>query len=63
MHKKDNHPSPNSPLSVEKSEPDVTLELLLEEDLNRKLDQSAHRKEISLEKIILKILTKRFEKR
>jgi hypothetical protein len=61
MHKKDKHPSPDSPPFLEKNEPDVTLELLLEEDLNRKLGQSARHKEVPLEKIILKILTKRFK--
>lgn len=61
MQKKEKHPPHAKLPTIEKIEPDVSLELLLEEDLNQKLDQSAKRKKVPLEKIILKILTNRFK--
>lgn len=48
--------------SVEKSNPDVPLDLLLEKNLTQKLHQTARRQEIPLEKVILDILTERFTK-
>lgn len=62
MQKKEEHPPLDKSLAPEKNEPDVSLELFLEQNLNQKLDQSARHQEIPLEKIILKILTKRFKK-
>jgi hypothetical protein len=63
MQKKEKHPPHSKLPTIEKIEPDVSLELLLEKDLNQKLNQSAERKKAPLEQIILKILAKRFKKR
>lgn len=62
MRKKEKHPSTAKSPSVGKNEPDASLELLLDQDLNQQLAQTARRQEIPLEKIILEILTERFKK-
>jgi len=62
MQKKVKHPVLNNSSPVKNIETDVPLELLLEQDLDRKLKQIAQHKEVSVEKIILETLSKRFVK-
>lgn len=62
MSKNSKNTSLTSQATTKKTEHDETLVLLLEQNLNLKLAQSAQHKDLPLEKIILEILSKRFRK-
>jgi|GEM_PF-6818876 len=63
MQKKEKHPFHGNVPAIEKIEPDVPLELFLEQDLDQKLKQTAQIKNVSVEKIILETLSKWLTKR
>ena len=63
MQKKEKHPLHGKLPAIEKIEPDVPLELFLEQGLDQKLKQTAQRENVSVEKVILETLSKWLTKR